>query len=169
MRVAHGLDEIGGLAAGHVARPAQNPLEGVLEQILGVAVPAAEMPRDPRQALHVRGQALGVEGAGQTARVDMTAMVRFARTSAQRGSTPDFLVLQRLCMMRGCCCPYHGGECCPHPRPWAARTLPGSSSIARGAARGRCPDRPSKPGGPCDHGWKVRLLRRSVVAVLSAL
>jgi len=32
----------------------------------------------------------------------------------------------------------------------------------RGAARGRCPDRPSKPGEPCDHGWKVRLLRRSV-------
>lgn len=31
-----------------------------------------------------------------------------------------------------------------------------------GAARGRCPDRPSKPGGPCNHGWKVRLLRRSV-------
>ena len=66
MRVAHGLDEIGGFAAGHDARAAQDPLEGVLDQVLGVAVPATEMPRDPRQALHVRGQALGVEGAGDS-------------------------------------------------------------------------------------------------------
>ena len=24
--------------------------------------------------------------------------------------------------MRGCCCPYQGVECCPHPRTWADRT-----------------------------------------------
>ena len=64
MGVAHGLHEVGGLAAAHGPRPTQDALERVLDQVLGIAVPAAEVPRYPRQPLHVRGEALGVEGAG---------------------------------------------------------------------------------------------------------
>src|SRR3954466_2349129 len=64
VRVARGLHEVGGLAAAHGPRPAQDALEGVLDEVRGVAVPAREAPCDPRPALPGRGEARGVEGAG---------------------------------------------------------------------------------------------------------
>ena len=100
MRVAHGLDEIGGFAPGDDAGTAQDPLEGVLHQVLSVAVPATEMPRDPRQPLHVRGQALGVEGTGNS-KVDMAAMVRLRGRPRNGGRPLTFPLLRRLTTMRG--------------------------------------------------------------------
>ena len=109
----------------------------------------------------------GSRGRG-AAYEDMAAIVRFAGLPAQRGRPPDFPCTAAAIHDAGVRLPVPRcrRQAAPLRRGLSA-PRPASSSIGRGAARGRCPDRPSKPGGPCDHGWKVRLLRRSVAGLLS--